>query len=214
MITAFGNLDTAVRAMEGGAFDYLVKPFDLDQAAAVITRALDAHRGRHELASPQPSGGPGRPVRSLHLIGHSPPMQELFKQIALVAPTDVPVLITGESGTGKELVARAIHRHSPRGSRTFLPVCLAALSQGLVERELFGHLARLVHRARSRIARGCSSWPKGGRCCWTRSATFPRPSRSSCCARSSTARSRPWATLGPVPSTSASWPRPTGRWAS
>ena len=67
-------------------------------------------------------------------------MQELFKQIALVAPADVPVLITGESGTGKEQVARAIHRHSPRGSRTFLPVCLAALSQGLVERELFGHL--------------------------------------------------------------------------
>jgi two-component system nitrogen regulation response regulator GlnG len=67
-------------------------------------------------------------------------MQELFKQIALVASTDVPVLITGESGTGKELVARAIHRHSRRSERTFLPVCLAALSQGLVERELFGHL--------------------------------------------------------------------------
>ena len=66
-------------------------------------------------------------------------MQELFKQIALVAPSDVPVLITGESGTGKELVSRAIHRHSPRGRRTFLPVCLAALSAGLVERELFGH---------------------------------------------------------------------------
>ena len=67
-------------------------------------------------------------------------MQELFKQIALVAPTDVPVLITGESGTGKELVARAIHRHSARRDRTFLPVCLAALSSGLIERELFGHL--------------------------------------------------------------------------
>ena len=67
-------------------------------------------------------------------------MQELFKQIALVAPTDVPVLITGESGTGKELVARAIHRHSGRRDRTFLPVCLAALSSGLIERELFGHL--------------------------------------------------------------------------
>jgi two-component system nitrogen regulation response regulator GlnG len=67
-------------------------------------------------------------------------MQELFKQIALVAPTDVPVLITGESGTGKELVARALHRHSARRDRTFLPVCLAALSSGLIERELFGHL--------------------------------------------------------------------------
>ncbi len=66
-------------------------------------------------------------------------MQELYKQIALVAPTDVPVLITGESGTGKELVARAIHRHSTRSRRAFLPVCLAALSPGLIEGELFGH---------------------------------------------------------------------------
>ena len=73
-------------------------------------------------------------------------MQELFKKIALVAPTDVPVLITGESGTGKELVARAIHRHSRRRDGPFVPVCLAALSPSLVERELFGHLEGLVHR--------------------------------------------------------------------
>jgi DNA-binding NtrC family response regulator len=74
------------------------------------------------------------------LIGSSPPMQELYKSIALVAPTDVPVLITGESGTGKELVARAIHRHSGRKDGPFLPICVAALSPGLVERELFGHV--------------------------------------------------------------------------
>jgi two-component system nitrogen regulation response regulator GlnG len=139
VITAFGNLDTAVRAMDGGAFDYLVKPFDLDQAAAVITRALEAHHGPREQAGPPSSGDRTDPDHGF-LIGHSPPMQELFKQIALVASTDVPVLITGESGTGKELVARAIHGHSRRRERTFLPVCLAALSQGLVERELFGHL--------------------------------------------------------------------------
>ncbi len=139
VITAFGNLETAVRAMEGGAFDYLVKPFDLDQAAAAISRALDVHRGRQDADDPESSADlTGDPLASL--IGHSAPMQELFKQIALVAPTDVPVLITGESGTGKELVARAIHRHSPRRKGTFLPVCLAALSTGLVERELFGHL--------------------------------------------------------------------------
>ena len=86
---------------------------------------------------------PDRPVRTEEpeaLIGSSPAMQELFKSIALVAPADVPVLITGESGTGKELVARAIHRHSARRSGPFLPICLAALSPGLVERELFGHL--------------------------------------------------------------------------
>ena len=139
VITAFGNLDTVVRAMEGGAFDYLVKPFDLDQAAAAVSRALDARRSRRDADAPKSSGASADDPNA-SLIGHSPPMQELFKQIALVAPTDVPVLITGESGTGKELVARAIHRHSPRRQGTFLPVCLAALSTGLVERELFGHL--------------------------------------------------------------------------
>ena len=141
VITAFGNLETAVRAMEGGAFDYLVKPFDLDQAATVVARALDAGRGRQDAEGRRtPTAPSNREVDQSVLIGHSPPMQELFKQIALVAPTDVPVLITGESGTGKELVARAIHRHSTRRDRTFLPVCLAALSSGLIERELFGHL--------------------------------------------------------------------------
>ena len=133
VITAFGNLETAVRALEGGAFDYLVKPFDLDQATTVVTRALEK-KGAREPAS----GVPPRETEAL--IGSSPAMQELFKSIALVAPTDVPVLITGESGTGKELVARAIHRHSGRRDGPFLPICLAALNPGLVERELFGHI--------------------------------------------------------------------------
>jgi len=133
MITAFGNLETAVRALEGGAFDYLVKPFDLDEATRVVKRALEKQRSREPVAGPSPSD-------SEALIGTSPAMQELFKKIALVAPTGVPVLITGESGTGKELVARAIHRHSARRDGPFLLICLAALSPGLVERELFGHL--------------------------------------------------------------------------
>ena len=135
VMTAFGNLETVVRAMEGGAFEYLVKPFDLDQAGAVVKRALEKGKPRSRGAaenSPPPS--------SDALIGSSPAMQELFKSIALVASTDVPVLITGESGTGKELVARAIHRHSRRRGGPFLPICLSALSPGLVEGELFGHL--------------------------------------------------------------------------
>jgi two-component system nitrogen regulation response regulator GlnG len=135
VITAFGNLETAVRAMEGGAFDYLVKPFDLDQATSVVTRALEGRR-----AVGQASGAAMTAPETEALIGRSPAMQDLFKRIALVAPTDVPVLITGESGTGKELVARAIHRHSPRRAGPFVPVSLAALSPSLVERELFGHL--------------------------------------------------------------------------
>ena len=134
VITAFGNLETVVRAMEGGAFDYLVKPFDLDQATTVVERALEKQNGRDRIAAAPPALGPET------LVGTSAAMQDLFKSIALVAPTDVPVLITGESGTGKELVARAIHRHSGRRGGPFLPICLAALSPSLVEGELFGHL--------------------------------------------------------------------------
>jgi two-component system nitrogen regulation response regulator GlnG len=135
VITAFGDLETAVRAMEGGAFEYLVKPFGLEQAEAVLKRALEKRQ-------PPSRGGPAATAaaRSESLIGSSSAMQDLFKRIALVAPTDVPVLITGESGTGKELVARAVHRHSSRKDGPFLPICLAALSPSLVERELFGHV--------------------------------------------------------------------------
>ena len=134
IITAFGNLETAVKAMEGGAFDYLVKPFDLDQATTVVQRSLEKQKARDATADTPARAGLET------LVGTSPAMQDLFKSIALVAPTDAPVLITGESGTGKELVARAIHRHSMRRNGPFLPICLAALSPSLVERELFGHL--------------------------------------------------------------------------
>jgi two-component system nitrogen regulation response regulator GlnG len=135
VITAFGDLDTAVRAIEGGAFDYLVKPFDLDHAAAVLSRAVPARTAR-----PREFEEPGPPAAGQTLVGRSPAMQEIYKQIAVVASTDVPVLITGESGTGKELVALAIHRHSRRRSGPYLPVSMAALSPNLVEREMFGHV--------------------------------------------------------------------------
>ena len=131
LMTAFGDLETAVRAMEGGAFDYLVKPFDLDQATTIVKRALEKRRADTADAADESAGEA--------LVGVSSAMQDLFKKIALVAPTDVPVLIVGESGTGKELVARAIHRHSARREGIFLPICPAALSPALVE-ELFGHL--------------------------------------------------------------------------
>jgi two-component system nitrogen regulation response regulator GlnG len=134
VITAFGDLETAVRAVREGAFDYLTKPFDLDHAADVVDRAVKASRRTGESEPGEPAG------EDSPLVGASAAMQEVFKQIALAATADVPVLITGESGTGKELVARAIHRHSPRGEGPFVPVCLPALSEGLVESELFGHV--------------------------------------------------------------------------
>ena len=134
VITAFGTLDVAVAAMRNGAFDYLAKPFDLEQAATLIDRAL-AHSEAKSPTLDKSSNASGQEI-----LGTSPAMQEVFKRIALVAPTDASVFITGESGTGKELVARAIHRHSRRVDRPFVPIHLAALSPTLVESELFGHV--------------------------------------------------------------------------
>ncbi|WP_020475366.1 sigma-54-dependent transcriptional regulator [Zavarzinella formosa] len=135
VITAHGNLSTAVRAVEGGAFDYLAKPFDLAQIQAVVNRALAGRMAETHAIPPDMA-----PVGEEEMVGHGLAMQAVFKRIALVAPTDASVLITGESGTGKELVARAVHRHSHRRASPFLPVHVASLNANLVESELFGHV--------------------------------------------------------------------------
>lgn len=134
VMTAFGDLDTAVRAVQAGAVDYLLKPFDLEKVSGVVARALAERATRPaaiEAAAPPPPG---------QIVGSSPPMQEVFKQIALVARTDLPVLVTGDTGTGKELAARAIHAHGPRRDGPFVATNLAALAPGVVESELFGHV--------------------------------------------------------------------------
>ncbi|WP_439622898.1 sigma-54-dependent transcriptional regulator [Gemmata sp.] len=138
VMTAHGNLNTAVKAVEGGAFDYLAKPFDLAQAIDAAKRALTrsvpgAADSRVPLAENDIDPSPDA------IVGRSPGIQAVFKRIALVAPTTACVLITGESGTGKELVARAVHANSPRRNKPFLPVHVAALNPNLVESELFGH---------------------------------------------------------------------------
>ncbi len=133
VMTAYGTMEAAVRAVRGGAFDYLPKPFDLAQARTLIGRALQGPRGGFAgSASPAPAP-------SGEMLGHGAAMQGVFKQVALAASCAEPVLITGESGTGKELVARAIHRHGDRAGKPFVPVHLAALPETLAERELFGH---------------------------------------------------------------------------
>ena len=129
IITAHGNLATAVKAVEGGAFDYLAKPFDLSQALDAVKRATESNAEAEPVAA----------ASNDEIVGRGAAMQTVFKRIALVAPTEAGVLITGESGTGKELVARAIHAHSARKAQPFLPVHVAALNPNLVESELFGH---------------------------------------------------------------------------
>ena len=131
VITAFGDLQTAVRAVENGAFEYVVKPFDLADIRASINRAL----------STVPPPLAARPAVGIEeMLGETPAMQEVFKRIALAAHSDASVLIEGESGAGKELAARAIHRHSARRTAAFVAVNMAALSPSLAEAELFGHV--------------------------------------------------------------------------
>jgi two-component system nitrogen regulation response regulator GlnG len=132
-ITAHGTTDTAIEAMKRGAFDYLVKPLDLERLSALLDRSFEAARLMREPAM-LPEDAPDD-----RLIGHCPAMQEVFKQIGRVAPQEVNVLISGESGTGKELVARAIYQHSRRAGKPFLAINCAAIPDGLVESELFGH---------------------------------------------------------------------------
>jgi len=131
IMTAYSDLDSAVAALQGGAFDYLSKPFDVDKAVELIGRAVDESL-RDEQAEEQQNGTP-------ELLGQAPAMQEVFRAIGRLAHSQVTVLITGESGTGKELVARALHKHSPRAGGPFVAINTAAIPRDLLESELFGH---------------------------------------------------------------------------
>jgi two-component system nitrogen regulation response regulator GlnG len=133
VITAHGTTQTAIESMKSGAFDYLVKPLDLDRLILVVERAFDAAR-LMSVPALLPEDAP-----SDQIIGHSPIMQEMCKTIGRIAPQDVNVLILGESGTGKELVARALYHHSRRASKPFLAINCAAIPEPLLESELFGH---------------------------------------------------------------------------
>jgi len=134
LMTAFGSIETAVRAVKEGAFDYISKPFNIDELVAIVRRALSNGNGKH-LASDLDDE-----ERSSGLIGRTPSMLEIYKMIARVSDSPAAVLITGESGTGKELVARAIHNHGARATEPFVAVNCGALTETLLESELFGHV--------------------------------------------------------------------------
>lgn len=135
IITAFGDLETAVAAVKNGATDYLTKPFKLEDALRTCRQALLKSRHRSAPVAPEPMQ-----LDQAALVGTSPMMQHVFRQIALVADSDLSVLVTGETGTGKELVASAIHRHSRRAEKTYLAVAPVAFNEDLIESELFGHV--------------------------------------------------------------------------
>ncbi len=131
IMTAYSDLESAVAAFQGGAFEYLPKPFDVDQAVELIRRALDEST-REALDEEAATASP-------EILGQAPAMQEVFRAIGRLSNSNSTVLITGESGTGKELVARALHRHSPRAARPFIAINTAAMPKDLLESELFGH---------------------------------------------------------------------------
>jgi two-component system nitrogen regulation response regulator GlnG len=143
VMTAFGDLVTAVRAVEASVFEYLTKPFDLGAALACVRRcfaSVEAGRqqGRHE-AEPEVEAGREAAEPVVELLGRSAAMQKVFQRIAMAAMADCPVLLCGESGTGKEVVARAIHRYGLRKAAPYLAMAPAALSPALIESEMFGH---------------------------------------------------------------------------
>ena len=131
VMTAYSDLDSAVAAFQGGAYEYLPKPFDIDQAVELIRRALD--ESRREAAAIEPI------TEAPEILGHAAAMQEVFRAIGRLSQSSATVLITGESGTGKELVARALHRHSARAAKPFVAINTAAMPKDLLESELFGH---------------------------------------------------------------------------
>jgi two-component system nitrogen regulation response regulator GlnG len=131
IMTAYSDLDSAVSAFQGGAFEYLPKPFDLPKAIELIRRAVD-ESVREEVIDERVTQMP-------EMLGQAPAMQDVFRAIGRLSQSNVTVMITGESGSGKELVARALHKHSPRGNGPFVAINTAAIPKDLLESELFGH---------------------------------------------------------------------------
>ena len=132
--TAHSDLDSAVSSYQGGAFEYLPKPFDVDEVVEVLNRALQHVKQQKEVIEEV-----AEEVAKTEIIGEAPAMQEVFRAIGRLSHSNITVLINGESGTGKELVARALHKHSPRAKSPFIALNMAAIPKDLMETELFGH---------------------------------------------------------------------------
>ncbi|MBT3437426.1 MAG: nitrogen regulation protein NR(I) [Oceanospirillaceae bacterium] len=133
IMTAHSDLDSAVASYQGGAFDYLPKPFDIDEAVSLVQRGLQ--HAAEQVATSKPAPAPA----SAQIIGEAPAMQNVFRAIGRLSQSNMTVMINGASGTGKELIAQALHQHSPRSEQPFIPLNMAAIQKDLIESELFGH---------------------------------------------------------------------------
>jgi len=133
IMTAHSYLDSAVASYQGGAFDYLPKPFDIDDAVGLVQRGLQHAQQQAGATAPEPAPA------SAQIIGEAPAMQEVFRAIGRLSQSNMTVMINGASGTGKELIAQALHQHSPRANQPFIPLNMAAIQKDLIESELFGH---------------------------------------------------------------------------
>ena len=203
VLTAFGNIEGALDTIQKGAFDYLTKPFDVDAIVRVVRRALEQRRLVEENKSLRAR------VKQQELVGRSPAILEVYKQVARAAATNVPVLITGETGTGKEQVARSLHQRSPAERGPLRGGGLRGHRRVADGERAVRPRPRRLHRRVWRPARASSRRPPAGRCSSTRLATSGRRSRASSCARCRRARFAAWARARRSRSTSASSPRRT-----
>ena len=201
IITAFGDLATAVEAVRQGAFEYLLKPFDLTTAQRVVERAVAQCGSAVEL--PRPTSRIATTDGEEPIVGHSAAIQEVFKRIALVAPSDACVHLRGESGTGKELAARAIHRYSRRSEGPFVAVNVASLSPSLAESELFGHARGAFTGADQPRKRPVGAGPRRHDLLGRSGRRAALAASESCCACWSMGRFCPSAAIGRSIATSA-----------
>ena len=178
IMTAFGDLDSAVSAFQGGAYEYLAKPFDINRAVELLRRACE------ERAAAEPAEE--AKAETSDIVGQSRAMQEVFRAIGRLSQSNVTVLITGESGTGKEVVARALHQHSPRKHAPYVAINTAAIPRELLESELFGHERGAFTGANS-LQYGRFEQAKGG--------TLFLDEIGACCGCCPTAVSTAWAAV-------------------
>ena len=165
-MTAHSDLESAVSSYQTGAFEYLPKPFDIDEALALVNRAI-----LHITKLQQQESAKSAPtIQSTEIIGESPAMQEVFRAIGRLSQSHITVLINGESGTGKELVAHALHRHSPRSNKPFIALNMAAIPKDLIETELFGH-EKVLLPVQIRNVKAVLNRPTAVRCSWMKLAT-------------------------------------------